>query len=67
MCTVRCVYSLYMLLGTYQITLPTMCSTCVQGNTIATVYIERLYCPLKSHSNSVGTSLNFTYSYVLLL
>ena len=38
MCTVRCcVYSLYMLLGTYQITLPTICSTCVQGNTMEIV------------------------------
>ena len=62
LCTVYCVY---MLLGTYQITLPTMCSTCVQGNTIATVYIERLYCPLKSHSNNAGTMQCQLYLLVL--
>ena len=47
---------------------PPMCSTCtcVQGNTMATVYIERLYCPLKFHSNNVGTSVNLTcyYTYI---
>ena len=46
---------------TYQITLPThvQYTSCVQGNTMATVYSERLCYPLKSHSN-VGTSVNLT-------
>ena len=28
-------------------------TSCAQGNTMATVYTERWYCPLKFHSNSV--------------
>ena len=39
------------------------CSTQAQLciNTIANVYIEQLCCPLKSHSNSVSTSVNLRF------
>ena len=43
---------------------PLMCTTCAQGNTMATVYIV-LY-PLKSHGNSVSTSVNLTCYYFSL-